>query len=549
MGGKAIKTRLVSRLQWLVVIVLRWAPVFLLLYAIFVHFGFFIHSPLIDRGSLVPFYIAGGTLLFGFAANWAIRSSRMTFALYIMLYQLFVLAYLYLVSGILSLPVMVFTLLYIIGYMWVGRSAAIVSVSAFFSFAILGSLIWPNITESLIQNLTTATVLIALGSLLTIAFNDIDRSQNEVLESKQKIVDQQNRMSTLINNIADAIVSTNISGEISAYNAAFINLLDTNANLEDAPINDILVLHDTSGQKISMLDVIYDSSAVKVRDDLTAIISGEEIRLEITSSAIRSAYQGEGEQASQHSGYIIILRDVTKSKSLEEERDEFISVVSHELRTPITIAEGTLSNTELMMQRDDIAKDKLIQNVTLAHNQIVFLAKMVNDLSTLSRAERGVADTVEEIDVAEMIHDLYNEYQPQAAERGLGFDIHMPGKPGFVSASRLYLKELLQNFVTNAIKYTHEGSVTVTVKHQDGHIVFAIKDSGIGISKSDQKRIFEKFYRAEDYRTRETSGTGLGLYVAEKLAHKIGATIDLKSRLNHGSTFSISLPSTKPSAK
>lgn len=549
MGGKAIKKRLVSHLQWLVVIFLTWAPLFLLLYAFFVHFGFFIHSPIIARDSFVPFYLAGSTLLFGIAAKRAIRSSRVTFALYIALYQLLVLAFLYLVSGILSLPVMVFTLLYIITYMWLGRSAAIMSALAFYCFAILGSLIWPNVTESLIQNLTTATVLIALGSILTIAFNDIEKSQNEVLASKQKIVDQQNRMSTLINNIADAIVSTNISGEISAYNAAFINLLDTNANLEDAPINDILVLHDASGQKISMLDVIYDSSAVKVRDDLTAIISGEEIRLEITSSAIRSAYQGEGEQASQHSGYIIILRDVTKSKSLEEERDEFISVVSHELRTPITIAEGTLSNTELMMQRDDIAKDKLIQNVTLAHNQIVFLAKMVNDLSTLSRAERGVADTVEEIDVAEMIHDLYNEYQPQAAERGLGFDIHMPGKPGFVSASRLYLKELLQNFVTNAIKYTHEGSVTVTVKHQDGHIVFAIKDSGIGISKSDQKRIFEKFYRAEDYRTRETSGTGLGLYVAEKLAHKIGATIELKSRLNHGSTFSISLPSTKPSAK
>ena len=549
MSGKTTKKRLVNHLQWLVVIFLIWAPLFLLLYAFFVYFGFFIHSPMIERGSFIPFYIAGATLLFGLAAKRAIHSSRTVFSLYIALYQLLVLAFLYLVSGILSLPVMVFTLLYIITYMWLGRSAALLSALTFFGFAILGSLIWPNVVESLIQNLTTAIVLVALGSLLTIAFNDIDRSQNEVLASKQKILDQQNRMSTLINNLADAIVSTTSDGAISAYNAAFINLLDTNANLEGAPISDILTLHDTTGAKIPMLDIIRDSNAVKIRDDLTTLISGEEVRLEITSSAIRSAYQGEGGRSSEHGGYIIILRDITKSKSLEEERDEFISVVSHELRTPITIAEGTLSNTELMMQRDDIAKEKLASNVTLAHNQIVFLAKMVNDLSTLSRAERGVADNVEEIDVAEMIHDLYNEYQPQAAERGLGFDIHMPGKPGVVTASRLYLKELLQNFVTNAIKYTHQGSVVVSVKNQAGVITFAVKDSGIGISKSDQKRIFEKFYRAEDYRTRETSGTGLGLYVAEKLAHKIGATIELKSRLNHGSMFSISLSSERPVAK
>ena len=108
------------------------------------------------------------------------------------------------------------------------------------------------------------------------------------------------------------------------------------------------------------------------------------------------------------------------------------------------------------------------------------------------------------------------------------------------------MKELLQNIVTNAIKYTQTGGVTVSVKRSAPRLLtFTVKDTGIGISRSDQQHLFQKFWRSEDYRTRETGGTGLGLYVAHKLAKKLNTTIELKSRLNHGSAFSFSLPSTK----
>jgi signal transduction histidine kinase len=239
----------------------------------------------------------------------------------------------------------------------------------------------------------------------------------------------------------------------------------------------------------------------------------------------------------------MILRDITKQKSLEEERDEFISVVSHELRTPITIAEGSLGNVQLMMDRTDIPHTTLVDNVKAAHDQVLFLARMVNDLSTLSRAERGVADQAEVIDVGQMVHDLYNEYAPQAEAKGLHLNLDLSPKLGQVNASRLYLKELLQNFVTNSIKYTKEGEIIVSVHVKDGKVTFSVKDTGIGISKSDQARIFDKFWRSEDYRTRETGGTGLGLYVARKLSKKLGTEIEMKSRLNHGSTFWFELPS------
>jgi signal transduction histidine kinase len=114
----------------------------------------------------------------------------------------------------------------------------------------------------------------------------------------------------------------------------------------------------------------------------------------------------------------------------------------------------------------------------------------------------------------------------------------------FIASTRLKPKRriCILNFITNSLKYTKEGEITLHVARKDGVVTFEVKDTGIGISKTDQAKIFNKFYRSEDYRTRETGGTGLGLYVAAKLAKKLGTKIELTSRLNHGSSFSFKLP-------
>jgi signal transduction histidine kinase len=104
------------------------------------------------------------------------------------------------------------------------------------------------------------------------------------------------------------------------------------------------------------------------------------------------------------------------------------------------------------------------------------------------------------------------------------------------------VREILQNFITNALKYTEKGSVVVGAKPVKDGVLFTVSDTGIGISKSDQERVFDKFFRSEDFRTRATSGTGLGLYVTMKLARIVHAEVSLESELNHGSTFSIFIP-------
>lgn len=352
---------------------------------------------------------------------------------------------------------------------------------------------------------------------------------------------QYSRMQALINGLSDAIISFDNKGVIKLYNSATLNLLDTNKSLTGQNIDDVVRLYNKGAGKkarASLFQLVSsENKQLETEDFMHRFDDGEEIRLNIVSAPIRNSY---GKDNATKEGYISILRDITKVKSLEEERDEFISVISHELRTPITITEGTVSNMMVMAQRDK-ADEAIVKGLGEAHDQIVYLAKMINDLSALSRAERGIGLEKEEINIDEFAHNLYRQYSVQAKSADLSMDLDVSGKIGEIYTNKLYLEEILQNLITNAIKYTSKGSVTLNVKRVDGGVIFSVTDTGHGISKSDQKRVFQKFYRSEDYRTRETGGTGLGLYVAGKLSNKLGTRIKLESRLNHGSTFSFVL--------
>ncbi len=388
--------------------------------------------------------------------------------------------------------------------------------------------------ESLLSIIIIAVTALMITKIRVI--NDYERKA--FYRSKRREEIQQDRLLTLINSIGDACISTNKKGEIQIYNAAALNLLDTNQTLKGRRIDEVLHIIDKVKRPVDIMKLLADSDAVMVRSDLSHQFSdGEEINLYMNLATIRTASQQKSD-----AGHIFVMRDITKEKSLEEERDEFISVVSHELRTPVAVTEGNLSNIKYILEKGGDPKT-LNPAIDAAHEQVIFLAKMINDLSTLSRAERGVADVLEDIDVRELMTTLYNEYVPQAKEKGLKLDIDLTPVLGVVSASRLYLEETLQNFITNAIKYTKEGTVTIGASRVDNkEIEFRVSDTGIGMNKMDQRHIFEKFYRSEDYRTRETGGTGLGLYVVQKLTHKLKIKVEVESRLNHGSTFSFKMP-------
>ncbi|HRF28588.1 MAG TPA: ATP-binding protein [Candidatus Saccharibacteria bacterium] len=518
------------------------APVILTLYGLLVALNL---APGDHFAGIMPFLLLSfGWIGFGVIQYITPTSDRLLLLSRLVVNHAFAAMYIALVSGFSLAFLSGWALLYLLAYLYLSVPGFVASVTTLALLCLI-DIDFHNhsgaVARTMLLNVL-GTVLVGVAAVSISYLRAKERTELE--RSKQREEIERNRLQTIVNNLSDAVLSTDHRGVVQLYNAACLNLLDTNSKLDGKNINTVLPLDDEDGKRVDISKRLKRTNAVTIDDTLRMGSVDDPMRIELTLAPIRSTFEAQ-QTAKGKNGFIIIARDVTKKKSLEEERDEFISVVSHELRTPIAVTEGLLSNIQLMLERDRLEKDNFEKNIAEAHEQVLFLSGMINDLSTLSRAERGVADDTESIDVAELAHELYNEYLPESQKRKLHFDLEMGTKLGHVNASRLYLHELLQNFVTNALKYTKEGSVTLSIHRRGSVVHFAVKDTGIGISKSDQKRVFEKFYRSEDYRTRETGGTGLGLYVASKLARKLGTSIDLTSRLNHGSTFSFSLDAEK----
>ncbi|MDB5160013.1 MAG: putative Multi-sensor signal transduction histidine kinase [Candidatus Saccharibacteria bacterium] len=511
-------------------------------YNLLVFFGI-AHSPNYS-GNLTCLVISALWLAAGAYHFFAPIRSMAQMLFRIVMYHIITIATLMFITGFIEPFTSSVVLLFLAYNVYFGRKALLLSIASFIVAAVIDIIIrYPSDHTIVANNLIGIAAITVLGvALVGIIMAQETRRQTLIHSQIQERL-QYDRVLTIINNLSDATFSTDEKGNVLMYNAACLNLLDTNDNLKGANISSLFKLTGADKKSVQLFDILSEARKTVRRDDISHTYDdGEEIRLEMTYAPIKSTYSRR-KKGQVQGGFILIVRDVTKQKSLEEERDEFISVVSHELRTPITIVEGTLSNLQVMMDMPTKPEESVLKgSIGTAHDQVLYLAKMVNDLSTLSRAERGVADAGEDINVEELMHKLHKEYEKAATARKLHLNLDLGTKLGTIHVSRLYVEELLQNFITNAIKYTNEGSITVTAKAKKGVILFSVKDSGIGISRGDQQKIFAKFYRSEDYRIRETNGTGLGLYVSAKLAHKIGTQINVSSRLNHGSTFSFELP-------
>ncbi len=355
--------------------------------------------------------------------------------------------------------------------------------------------------------------------------------------NETETLDQQ-RLNILINSMSDAVITIDENFKIQLYNASALNLLDiNNIKIGDEIIN-YLEIYNKKDELVDLKHIVRKHDRITTYENFSLkYIDNSKANLFLSISPIHSVYGKKN-----LSGYILIMRDITRNKSLEEERDEFISVVSHELRTPIAITEGAVSNAMAFTERSD-DKTKILEFLDQAHKQVLYLSDLVNDLSTLSRAERGVLEIKsEEINVLQLLEELLKNYSSDARKKTLRIKVGKVDNKLILNSTQLYVREILQNFITNAIKYSNKGVIELGADKSEGGVLFSVSDQGIGISKSDQAKVFDKFFRSEDFRTRQSSGTGLGLYVTAKLAKLLGAKISLSSKLNQGSTFNIFVP-------
>lgn len=367
------------------------------------------------------------------------------------------------------------------------------------------------------------------------------RSRNEeyLLEGQfvSEAETERQRLRALINSLSTAFLAVDRHGKVYMANQAAAHLLsEERSKLPGKPLAEVLPLRDKRGRRFSLLQAVAPASEIYSRQDLTfQAEDGSVMLFDVTVTPVRATADD------QAGGFLIMFKDITKEKSLTEQRDEFIAVISHELRTPLAILEANLSTTLLPGYTHLEPKAKLL--LEQSHHNVVFLSQLIEDLTAISRAEReDVAPDLELVSAAELASDLARDYRPQAEAKRLSLELDIRPGVGSIVTDPAQLREILQNLITNAIKYTAAGKVVLRVESTPGGTQFTVQDTGIGISASDKGKIFHKFYRSEDYRTRQTGGTGLGLYLTQKLAEKLDIELDFTSRLNHGSSFRVTVP-------
>jgi two-component system sensor histidine kinase SenX3 len=241
-----------------------------------------------------------------------------------------------------------------------------------------------------------------------------------------------------------------------------------------------------------------------------------------------------------------VIRDETARLSTEQMRRDFVTNVSHELKTPLAGLSLLAETLKHVVHEDPVQADVFLERLS---GEVKRLNELTKDLLTLSRLEdeSSEAQVRAEVDLGRLAEEVVAEMKPQADAKQQELTVNA-AKPASVIGDEVALRTLIRNLLDNAVRYTEPvGHIAVTVTVETGAdgrswAVLAVKDDGIGIPQAEQRRIFERFYRVDKARSRESGGTGLGLSIVRHVAARHGGRVEVTSTLGSGSTFTVRLP-------
>lgn len=303
------------------------------------------------------------------------------------------------------------------------------------------------------------------------------------------------------------------------------------------------------GQKImgkNILDVFLEDKTYKIFEGLTSneTIWEKEMKIYSPEYRVLNVYANPiilNNDPTRKLGMVYLFQDVTKVKKLERVREDFVANVSHELKTPLTSIKGFIETLKGGAIEDKNVSYKFLDIIDV---EVDRLNCLVDDLLLLSEIENKNSNTVYEyFNVEEIIDNLFQVLNKIAKEKNIILEKQIEENIPQLYGSYNHFRQMLMNLIDNGIKYTpNGGKVKVSVFEKDEKLVIKVKDTGIGIDKKHQNRLFERFYRADKARSRQVGGTGLGLAIVKHIVLMFNGKIDLQSEPNRGSIFTIEIP-------
>ncbi len=348
----------------------------------------------------------------------------------------------------------------------------------------------------------------------------------ELKENLNEVTRQKNQIETILLHMTDGIIAFNINGEIVHINPAaktFLNI-DETMNFEE--------IFEKFNVDINMEKIIYLENW-----------TSSEKKVNVEDRAINLFFAPFKNENDRPAGVIVVIQDITEHVKLDSMRKQFVADVSHELQTPITTIIGY---SETLMDNNDIDKELQMNFLNRIFSEANRMSHLVKDLLTLSRYDTSkVKIEKTEFDLGELVKYVFDGLKFEMDKKKLTNECFVTADVPMVFADKGGIERVIINILTNSIKYTNEGG---TIKAYIGCVkdpYIKIIDTGIGMTKEDLDKVFERFYRVDKARTREMGGTGLGLSIAKEILDKNDSRIEIKSEFGKGTEVVIRIPTKK----
>jgi two-component system phosphate regulon sensor histidine kinase PhoR len=359
--------------------------------------------------------------------------------------------------------------------------------------------------------------------MLSQSINILARNLQDMVQAQEM---QQDRLTTLIENMGSGLILIDGRGYINLINRSYKEIFNVD------PIDYLYSLYYKAikhKEIILLVEEIF-MTEVKVRKQILLSSGHERKHFEVYGAPIIGTND-------EWKGIVLVFHDISEIKKLEQIRKDFVVNVSHELKTPITSIKG-FSETLLDGAMQD---EKLLESfLTIILKESDRLQSLIQDLLDLSKMEQsGFSINWQKVNITEVLEEVIVMLNAKAEDKRISLEFNID-RPVLIKGDLYRLKQIFINLINNAIAYTSaDGKVAVTIEEYQEEIHVKVSDTGIGITESELPRIFERFYRVDKARTRNSGGTGLGLAIVKHLVEAHHGTINVWSKQGEGSIFTV----------
>jgi two-component system, OmpR family, phosphate regulon sensor histidine kinase PhoR len=351
----------------------------------------------------------------------------------------------------------------------------------------------------------------------------------------QQIAGRESGTQAILGTMQDGLLVVDMGRHITLMNRTFENLFELRDAAVGAPLLET-VRHATLDRLIA--EALRTGELMQSELLLTDSNTRAERHVEVSAVPMK-------DDMDLIRGAVVLFHDITQLKRVDQIRRDFVANVSHELRTPLSILRGYI---ETLIDNPKTSREELARILQIMDRHSKRLGLLVNDLLSLAQLESSSANfEICEVHLREFFDSVIRDWKEKLARKNLKVIVDLAPDMPPIRADETRLQEVLYNLVENAVKYSREnGEIRLQAERSGSEIVISVGDDGIGISKDDLPRIFERFYRADKARSRELGGTGLGLAIVKHIAQLHGGRVEAESEPGRGTTVRIFLPMNIP---